>query len=411
MSNQITYKASATLSHCAFLTTVLSEKADHHNLAFRVGMFGLEMARPPASTKPMEVRLAHQESELVALLKKIPLGPAEMRILRDRAAQLRDGTLKSRGEALLPLMLAAYVFDSLVSSGLAASEDESLGFEAAVATIGMKANASEADHPLLCEGSRRQRGELAQSLLVHYKDHPEKVARVMDKLLDKEINLAFKSPLDPSYYFTGPGSRRQQQHQQQRQDDLNQRLGNLGLHAAAEARNPEGALDNPPPPVQPYGAAAPGNNWDSWESWEREREQRAAAAAVRPGGSSGQRREQMFLQPPGGVPAALRQPPHRAGSDSGSSGNSSADSIVSSSSSSRRNNSVRNGNPPLPGRAGDAFLPATAGAPPPSLVSDGLLDHPPPPHQRDRPPPPLGGAAAANALSASAMAAGGARHM
>ena len=37
-------------------------------------MFGLEMARPPASTKPMEVKLAHQESELVNLLKKIPLG-------------------------------------------------------------------------------------------------------------------------------------------------------------------------------------------------------------------------------------------------------------------------------------------------------------------------------------------------
>ena len=37
-------------------------------------MFGLELARPPAATKPMEGRLAHQETELVALLKKIPLG-------------------------------------------------------------------------------------------------------------------------------------------------------------------------------------------------------------------------------------------------------------------------------------------------------------------------------------------------
>jgi hypothetical protein len=37
-------------------------------------MFGLELARPPASTKPMEVKLAHQESELVSLLKRIPLG-------------------------------------------------------------------------------------------------------------------------------------------------------------------------------------------------------------------------------------------------------------------------------------------------------------------------------------------------
>lgn len=35
--------------------------------------------------------------------------------------------------------------------------DEALGFEAAVAALGLKANVSEADHPLLCEGTRRQR--------------------------------------------------------------------------------------------------------------------------------------------------------------------------------------------------------------------------------------------------------------
>ena len=32
-------------------------------------MFGLEL-----TTKPLEVKLAHQESELVTLLKRIPLG-------------------------------------------------------------------------------------------------------------------------------------------------------------------------------------------------------------------------------------------------------------------------------------------------------------------------------------------------
>ena len=69
---------------------------DHTHLAFKMGMFGLEMARPPASTKPMEVKLAHQESELVNLLKRIPLGPREMMVLRERAALLRDGQLKSR---------------------------------------------------------------------------------------------------------------------------------------------------------------------------------------------------------------------------------------------------------------------------------------------------------------------------
>lgn len=35
-------------------------------------------------------------------------------------------------------------------------QDETLGFDAAVAAIGMKANVCEADHPLLCEATRRQ---------------------------------------------------------------------------------------------------------------------------------------------------------------------------------------------------------------------------------------------------------------
>lgn len=35
-------------------------------------------------------------------------------------------------------------------------QDEALGFDAAVAAIGMKANVCEADHPLLCEATRRQ---------------------------------------------------------------------------------------------------------------------------------------------------------------------------------------------------------------------------------------------------------------
>ena len=43
---------------------------------------------------------------------------------------------------------------------------------------GLKANVSEAEHPLLCEGTRRQKGELAITMLVHYKDDPAKLARV-----------------------------------------------------------------------------------------------------------------------------------------------------------------------------------------------------------------------------------------
>lgn len=45
--------------------------------------------------------------------------------------------------------------------------DEDLGFEAAVAALGLKANVSEADHPLLCEGTRRQRLESFHSTILH----------------------------------------------------------------------------------------------------------------------------------------------------------------------------------------------------------------------------------------------------
>lgn len=217
-SHQLSCLASATLAKCGFLCTVLAENNEHHHLAFRVGMFGLEMARPPASTKPLEVKLSNQETDLVSLLKKIPLGLAEFKILREKAEQLKDGILKTRGEALLPIMLASFVFDALVLPNIVeratrnkmmtmsyrSHSDEILAFEAAVAALGLKANVSEADHPLLCEGTRRQRGELAIVLLVFYKDDPNKIARIMDKLLDKEIHQLLKSPIVGSYYSSNP---------------------------------------------------------------------------------------------------------------------------------------------------------------------------------------------------------------
>jgi len=49
--------------------------------------------------------------------------------------------------------------------------------------IGMKANVSEADHPLLCESTRKQRGELAVSMLTHYKDDLPKLSKVGGQLL------------------------------------------------------------------------------------------------------------------------------------------------------------------------------------------------------------------------------------
>jgi hypothetical protein len=59
------------------------------------------------------VKLAHQEFELANLLKKLALGSSELAIIRDRAEKLRDGKLKMRGDALLPITLATFIFDSL----------------------------------------------------------------------------------------------------------------------------------------------------------------------------------------------------------------------------------------------------------------------------------------------------------
>lgn len=59
--------------------------------------------------------------------------------------------------------------------------DEQLGFEACVTALGMKANISEAQHPLICEGTRRQKGELAIALLTHYKDDQYKLDKVSER--------------------------------------------------------------------------------------------------------------------------------------------------------------------------------------------------------------------------------------
>lgn len=105
--------------------------------------------------------MAHQEGEILNNLKRmLPLGKEQVSILQSRAKLLCDGQYKSRGESLLPLNLASFIFECLVmcpSPNQDKVSDEILGFEASVAALGMKANISEAEHPLLCEGIRRQR--------------------------------------------------------------------------------------------------------------------------------------------------------------------------------------------------------------------------------------------------------------
>ncbi|XP_077350528.1 zinc finger SWIM domain-containing protein 8 isoform X2 [Festucalex cinctus] len=213
-----TQVATNTLSKAAFLITVLSDRLELHNLAFNTGMFSLELQRPPASTKALEVKLAYQESDIVALLKKLPLGIVEMSIIRERAERLRDGNYCGY-RPVLPLMLASFIFDVLCApvvsptgSGPPSRKhnnemlgDEELGFGAAVSALGMKTTVSEAEHPLLCEGTRRVKGDLALVLMITYKDDQNKLKKILDQLLDRESQTHKPQTLS-SFYSSKPAA-------------------------------------------------------------------------------------------------------------------------------------------------------------------------------------------------------------
>jgi hypothetical protein len=188
---------STLYSKITFLCNVLSENAICYDLAFQVGLLGLELARPPARIKSLEVKLINQEQDLFGLLKRIPLEGKQMALLRQKAIDLRDGCLPARG-AVLPLMLSSYIFDALVLSAVEPqrcamkvqdrlSTDEPLAFSAAVVAVGMKCVIPEVDYPLLFEGIRRQRADLAITLLVHYKNDERKLVKIMQKLLDRSF--------------------------------------------------------------------------------------------------------------------------------------------------------------------------------------------------------------------------------
>uniref|UniRef100_A0A3Q0RX92 Zinc finger, SWIM-type containing 8 n=1 Tax=Amphilophus citrinellus TaxID=61819 RepID=A0A3Q0RX92_AMPCI len=252
-----TQVATKTLSKAAFLLTVLSERLELHNLAFNTGMFSLELQRPPASTKALEVKLAYQESEVVALLKKIPLGLVEMSAIRERAEQLRDGSFCDY-RPVLPLMLASFIFDVLCTPVVSPTGsrppsrnrnnempgDEELGFEAAVAALGMKTTVSEAEHPLLCEGTRRVKGDLALALMITYKDDQSKLKKILDKLLDRESQTHKPQTLS-SFYSSKPAAGSQRSPSKHTASshsgaDLNPVPSNTAGEGAAETKEHDG---------------------------------------------------------------------------------------------------------------------------------------------------------------------------
>nr|CAB3268068.1 zinc finger SWIM domain-containing protein 8 [Phallusia mammillata] len=202
--------ACKSLERALFLCTVLSEHPRHHILAFRVGLHGLELKRLSASSKALEVKLFYQQGELAALMKRIPLGPREVSRLREKAHALASVDASQEFQHVLPLMLTTFVFDAFcqppppggrnsASRRDVSSADQDSGFAAAVNALGFKVNVSEAEHPLLCEGTRKQKGELAMQMLILYKDQHHKLRMILQNFLDKSLasNLRASSAFPP----------------------------------------------------------------------------------------------------------------------------------------------------------------------------------------------------------------------
>ena len=84
-----------------------------------------------------QVKLANQEMELVSLLNKLPHRSAELAVVRERAQFLCRGKLE-RGQDVLPIKLAIFLFQVLTKKSSAASnEDKELGFRVGLAALSM----------------------------------------------------------------------------------------------------------------------------------------------------------------------------------------------------------------------------------------------------------------------------------
>jgi len=197
LDNQTSIMGSETLSKLLFLCNLLHDDHEAHSIIFKLVMFGVEMRRSPAATKPLEVKLISQKQELISLMKTITLSDTEISTLKEKAQNIRDSKGEAQRDVLATLILGNFIFEAFVLSRNASisPSDVDLGFQTAISALGVKVNVAEADHPLLCEGIRRQRGELALSLILHYKDDQEKLDAILKQLLDKDLLEPARQPL------------------------------------------------------------------------------------------------------------------------------------------------------------------------------------------------------------------------
>lgn len=260
LDNRMSIVTSEALTKISFLCNVLLGCPENKNLVFRLALYGIEMKRSPAATKPLEVKLVNQKQELISSLKGLTLGESELQLLREKAQSFIEGYYIENTDALTTLILGNYIFEALIlSKGHGCSScnprgqtidhcsrgmmcnpynnipqfqidehylhlnehnpqcgdtlqrpycsiivhtrqptDPMLGFQAALNALSARVNFVEADHPLLSEGTRRQRCDLALSLLTHYKDDDDKLDLILKHFLDFDVVASNQSSNESS---------------------------------------------------------------------------------------------------------------------------------------------------------------------------------------------------------------------
>lgn len=116
---------------------------------------------------------------------------------------------------------------------------------------------------MLCEGTRRQRGDLAVMLLVHYKDDPDKLAKIMEKLLDRQVHPLYKAPLLSSFYTNNPTPMGQTSSSSRQMRQRREGIEGGMIAIALDTNSPPGAC-----PSQPSGVATASNTARESPSWE-----------------------------------------------------------------------------------------------------------------------------------------------
>ena len=109
--------------------------------------------------------------------------------------------------------------------------------------------------------------DLPPILLIHYKDDPDKLAKIMEKLLDREIHPLYKAPLLSSFYInpTPMGhscthGNRQHHHHVRHRGDLEAGMAAMALDRPASNGGSNSMTQRP--------TSGPSNHRDQIPTWE-----------------------------------------------------------------------------------------------------------------------------------------------